>query len=542
MNLTRAANSIATRIVLLGVAVVVIGTITRYIALGHFLREDVGAVVAAQQLALTGYVAKEIEHKITERREVLENLARAVPPGLLQRPQALPAWVQERTQPQSLFSHGIAIVRPDGSTVGTQTAGPAVQARLLEAARAGHWAVGGPEIDPTDGKTLIPVAAPVRTASGVLVAMLVGRTALDAPDFLHFSARDRIGQTGGLLLISPQDKLFLASTQADMVLQPTPPPGINPLHDKAMQGYRGTGTTVNAQGMEEISAMVTVPSTGWFVVGRIPTSEALVTVGRAQRYVATNSLLIVFIFIVVAVVSLNHVFRPLRSAADHADRMTRGEVPLEPLQVVRNDEVGELTAAFNRLLAKLQHSQHQMAHMAHHDALTGLPNRTLLADRLHQTLARAQRMGECVGLLYMDLDKFKPINDQFGHDVGDAVLVKVAQRLGAVLRESDTLARVGGDEFVILLGSLGGTERAPALTAAKAVAQKCIDAMAPASDPHHELFGVCLSVGIAVEPTPCEASALQTAADNAMYLAKQRGGSVYCVAPAISTSAAIASA
>lgn len=539
MNLPRAASSIATRIVLIGVMVVVFGTITRYIALGQFLREDVGAVVASQQLALTGFVAKEIEHKITERRELLENLARVLPTNLLKQPQALHAWLQDRTQLQTLFSHGFDIALPDGSRIGSGKAAPPLQPGLLEAARAGHWAVGSPETDPADGKTVIPIASPVHTASGELVAVLVGKTAVTAPDFLSFSHLDRIGQGGGLLLISPQDKLFLAATRADMVLQPTPPPGVNRLHDQAMQGYRGTGVTVNAQGEEEISAMVSVPGTGWFVVGRIPTAEALGTVGRAQRYVAANSMVVVLIFIVVAITSLNYVFRPLRSAADHADRMTRGEAPLAPLKVVRNDEVGELTAAFNRLLAKLEHSQRQMAHMAHHDALTGLPNRTLLADRLHQTLVRAQRMDECVGLLYIDLDKFKPINDQFGHDVGDAVLVKVAQRLTAVLRSSDTLARVGGDEFVIILGSLDTSDREAALAAAQTVAQKCIDAIAPAADPHHELFGICLSIGVAVESMPCEASALQTAADNAMYLAKQRGGSVYFVAPALAAAAAL---
>ncbi|TXH90135.1 MAG: diguanylate cyclase [Rhodoferax sp.] len=537
MNLPRAARSIATRIVLIGVMVVVFGTITRYTALGHFLREDVSAVVASQQLALATFAAKDVEHKLVERKEVLENMARALPLELLQRPKALDAWLRERAQLQSLFSHGITAVRPDGAVIGQASATNPTQARLLEAARAGRWSVGSLETSPADGKALIPVAAPLRTAQGELVAVLVGRTAVTAPDFLNFSDRDRIGQGGGLLLVSSSDKVFLASTRADMVLKPTPPPGVNPLHDKAMEGYRGTGITQNAQGKEEISAMVSVPSANWFVVGRIPTSEALATVGRAQRYVATNSLVVLLIFILVAVTSLNYVFRPLRSAADHADRMTRGEAPLEPLKVVRDDEVGELTAAFNRLLAKLEQSQRQMVHMAHHDALTGLPNRTLLADRLHQTLARAQRMGECVGLLYLDLDKFKPINDQHGHDVGDTVLVKVALRLGAVLRESDTLARVGGDEFVIILGSLNTPEREQALVAAQTVAQKCIDAIAPASDPHHELFGVCLSIGIAVEQAPCEAGALQTAADNAMYLAKQRGGSIYCVAPAISASA-----
>lgn len=542
MNLSRAATSIATRIVLIGVLVVVVGTVSRYVALGRFLREDVSTVVANQQLALTTFVAKDVDHKIVERKDLLESLARVFPRSLLQRPEALQAWLQERVQLQTLFSQGIDIARPDGAFIGNKPLRNKVQPHLLDAAREGRWAVGHLEIDPTDGKALIPVSAPVRTASGELVAVLIGHTAVHAPNFLNFSAQDRIGQAGGLLLISPQDKLFLASTRPDMVLQPTPPPGVNTLHDKAMQGYRGTGITQNARGEEEIAAMVSVPSTGWFVVGRIPTAEALATVGRAQRYVAGNSLVVVLLFIVVAVTSLNYVFRPLRSAADHADRMTRGEAPLEPLKVVRNDEVGELTAAFNRLLAKLEHSQRQMVHMAHHDALTGLPNRTLLADRLTQALAWAHRQGEYVGLLYMDLDKFKPINDRFGHDVGDAVLVKVARRLESVLRESDTLARIGGDEFVIVLGPLGTGERDTALAAATTVAQKCIDAIAPASDPQNDLFGVCLSMGIAVEKTPCQADALQTAADSAMYLAKQQGGSTYVVAPTISTSPATASA
>lgn len=542
MQPTRTMTSIATRIVLIGVAVVLFGTVMRYFALGHFLREDVGAVVASQQLALTGYVAKEVEHKVLERKNALEQLAAALPLRLLEQPGEFPAWLRERQPLLPLFSRDIELARTDGRPLRGGPPAPPVQQRLLDAAHHGHWAAGAPEPGATNASTVLPISVPVRNAAGDVVALLIGKTAFDAPDFLHFSDQDRIGQSGGLLLISPQDKLFLASTNPNMVLKPTPPPGVNALHDQAMAGYRGTGTTVNAQGVEEISAMVSVPSTGWFVVGRIPTSEALATVGRAQRFVAANSLVVVFVFIAVAVAALNYVFRPLRSAADHADRMTRGEAPLAPLQVVRNDEVGELTAAFNRLLLKLQQSQSQMAHMAHHDALTGLPNRTLLADRLNQALARAQRLDECVGLLYMDLDKFKPINDRLGHDTGDAVLVKVAQRLGAVLRESDTLARVGGDEFVIILGALGATERSAALAAATTVAQKCIDAVSPASDPQHELFGVCLSVGIAVEKAPCQTEALQTAADNAMYLAKQRGGSVYFVAAAISASAATASA
>lgn len=141
---------------------------------------------------------------------------------------------------------------------------------------------------------------------------------------------------------------------------------------------------------------------------------------------------------------LRYQLRPLRHAAQHADRMTRGEIPLAPLPLIRRDEVGHLTAAFNGVLARLLASRADLEHSAHHDGRTGLPNRHLLADRMQQALGRARRGEHQVALLFLDLDGFKTINDNWGHSAGDAALCEVAARLGAVLRCEDTLARVGG--------------------------------------------------------------------------------------------------
>jgi diguanylate cyclase (GGDEF)-like protein len=225
-----------------------------------------------------------------------------------------------------------------------------------------------------------------------------------------------------------------------------------------------------------------------------------------------------------------HVFRPLLQAANQADRMTRGDAPLEPLTVVSSDEVGHLTEAFNRLLTKLQASQLQMAHMAHHDVLTGLPNRALLADRLAQALARSGRNENNVGFLYIDLDDFKPINDSLGHKAGDQALVEVARRLLSIVRESDTLARTGGDEFVVLLGELEG-DYAMAQASACTVAAKCLDAMAAPFGIQGQSFTMGASIGIAVRSGKTSAHELQVAADSAMYQAKQGGGQRYVVAP-----------
>jgi diguanylate cyclase (GGDEF)-like protein len=160
----------------------------------------------------------------------------------------------------------------------------------------------------------------------------------------------------------------------------------------------------------------------------------------------------------------------------------------------------------------------QMAYMAEHDFLTGLPNRTLLTARLDQSIALAQRHGRRVALMYLDLDHFKEVNDTRGHVIGDQLLQSAAKRLQACVRVSDTVCRQGGDEFVVLLAEVDAVRDA-ALTA-----EKLIEAMA---EPHivgeHRLH-VTLSVGISVYPDDGENSeAIVRNADIAMYHAKRNG-------------------
>jgi len=160
----------------------------------------------------------------------------------------------------------------------------------------------------------------------------------------------------------------------------------------------------------------------------------------------------------------------------------------------------------------------RIQHLAHHDALTGLPNRLLMNDRINQAIHRAKRHGEKFALLFIDLDRFKLINDTLGHEVGDALLVQVAERCHQVVRESDTVSRQGGDEFVVLLAGLGAAQDA------RHIAQKLIKALSrPYLLDNHEL-AVTASIGIAMFPGDGEsASELMRNADAAMYRAKSEG-------------------
>ncbi len=160
----------------------------------------------------------------------------------------------------------------------------------------------------------------------------------------------------------------------------------------------------------------------------------------------------------------------------------------------------------------------QLSHQAQHDALTGLPNRLLFQDRLNQALAQAERKKLQVAVLYMDLDRFKNINDMLGHASGDALLRQAASRLQACIRKTDTLARLGGDEFTVVLNELNDPQDA------MRVATKLIEAMrAPFQMDRHELF-VTLSLGISIYPDDgLESDTLMANADAAMYRAKETG-------------------
>jgi diguanylate cyclase (GGDEF)-like protein/PAS domain S-box-containing protein len=197
------------------------------------------------------------------------------------------------------------------------------------------------------------------------------------------------------------------------------------------------------------------------------------------------------------------------------------EIPVLQEMVYRVDpETGaDRFSLIARDISERKLLEEAMAHRATHDALTGLPNRALLGDRLVQAIARLERRPGSVGLLYLDLDGFKGLNDTLGHEAGDVALVEVAVRLRDALRATDTAARLGGDEFVVLLEDVGGVQEAVA------VAERIgADLRRPVLGPGGQLVQLDSSIGVAVATTPlADVQVLLRLADSAMYAAKQAG-------------------
>gem|GEM_PF-1505073 len=172
-----------------------------------------------------------------------------------------------------------------------------------------------------------------------------------------------------------------------------------------------------------------------------------------------------------------------------------------------------------RDITERKKAQDKIKHMAHHDALTQLPNRNLYIERVERAIVRAKRSGKPLAILFVDLDKFKPINDELGHEAGDAVLKTVAERMLTCVRLSDTVARFGGDEFVAILENLDHAD------SAAVVAQKILSRLLkPIPVPDGKQASVGASIGISIFPEDGKTlDELAHAADQAMYAVKESG-------------------
>jgi diguanylate cyclase (GGDEF)-like protein len=190
--------------------------------------------------------------------------------------------------------------------------------------------------------------------------------------------------------------------------------------------------------------------------------------------------------------------------------------------LVKGQGQPELLARSIRYAIERKRAEERLTYLAQYDQLTGLVNRTLFRDRLVQAMARSKRLQQPLGLMLLDLDRFKAVNDTMGHDVGDQLLRAVAGRLQECVREVDTVARMGGDEFTIILEGLSCEQDITI------VARRITESLAKPFSLREHQASIGVSIGITVYPSDDhEIDDLLKHADSAMYRAKQQGGSSF---------------
>ncbi|MBV9043086.1 MAG: EAL domain-containing protein [Acidimicrobiia bacterium] len=405
----------------------------------------------------------------------------------------------------------IELYGPDGSLVcvlaspGADTSRLSKGAWFATALSSGQPVDGGAAIDPLTGQPSLTIAIPIPTTDGrtgvLAVAVTTAATPLSAPS-------GAASQTALVELDSTRTVVLATSPKAPVKVGPV-------ARSWAPGRVHGTRTVRDADGVTRLYVEVTAKN-GWHVLAGLPLSTALAP-ARAELW--RNLLFGAAIVVLVAGLGvllgrrLGRPVRRLRHAIEAAKADNAVTAPVEGPQ-----EIAAVAEAFNETIAERRDLEHQLTHQALHDPLTGLANRALLDDRLRVALTRRRSGSTTLAVLFLDVDRFKVINDSHGHERGDDVLVAVAGRLEGQLRQGDTLARFGGDEFVVLAEEI--TSENQAMDMARRL-QRVVSQ--PLALDTGETAVVTVTVGIALAGPHSTAGDLLRDADAAMYRGKERG-------------------
>jgi diguanylate cyclase (GGDEF)-like protein/PAS domain S-box-containing protein len=650
------SRSLKTRVTLFTLTIFVLGVWALTFFASRMLQGDMQRLLGEQQFSTVSVIASNVNDRLSDRLRALEAIADQIDAGLLAHTVKLQAQLEERPILSIMFNAGTFATGVDGLAIASLpiTAGRIGVSYLdrdciVAALREGRTSIGRPVIGKRLKSPIIVMAAPIRDRQGKVIGALAGVTDLSQPNFLDEITENRYGRSGGFLLNAPKERLIVTATDRTRIMQSLPPAGVNPMLDRYMQGFEGYGVSVNSRGVEELTSAKGVPVAGWFMGVITPTADAFAPIDDMQRRMLLASLSLTLLAGLLTWWMLKRQLAPLTATADAMVALSsRKQIP-QALPVCGQDEIGQLTGGFNRLvetwiereeallkseerwkfaidgagdglwdwntqtgeaffsprykqmfgyadadfgatsdewskrihpdeapgvfaaiqpymegkpgaanvefrmlckdgswkwvlgrgmvvsrdadgkplrmigtnsdITERKAHQSQLERVAHFDALTNLPNRVLLADRLQQAMAQALRRAQHLAVVYLDLDGFKAINDQHGHDVGDQVLIALAQRMRQVLREGDSLARIGGDEFVIAL--LDVDDRAASLPMLNRLKAACAhDVQVGALS-----LQVSASVGITFYPQAqdIDADQLLRQADQAMYQAKLAG-------------------
>lgn len=386
----------------------------------------------------------------------------------------------------------------------------------------------GPVVEPVigrlTGKSVLQIAYPVRAADGTLSYILLASLDMDAYiravsqtlpyRRMHFQIWN---QDGSIIMASPDPGRDVLDVSAD-------------LRRFMLSPDAGAVATLGADATASIWVKGSLPRSrdaGLRLALNVPEAELNARIdGQFERAMGVLVALSLLVFGVAAVLGEFAVRRQTMRLMQAISRVDAGDYSPAAGAVYPRGELGQVMQALDRMVASLERQRQEIAHktealqrQARIDALTGLANRHMLTERLDQALSWARRSGRVAGVLLLDLDRFKMVNDSLGHSQGDALLQTVAGRLQQCVREDDTVARLGGDEFVVVLADMADVaDIVP-------VATKILAALAEPVSVGPQALSVSTSVGIAVYPRDgATADALLQYADTAMYRAKDRGG------------------
>jgi len=351
-------SSLRTRIAL-GMLIAVLLTLwlTTLVA-SRMLRKEMEAAIFAQQYSAVSLAAREVDRSLSDRIAAIEELA-----GRFSRSGNridAQAFLEDRIFLSRMFNWGVMVLDAEGvarASIPVKLKRTGVSYGDLPPVRdafaRGKTVVTDPLVGKATGRPVFSITAPIRDAAGRVQGLVMGITNLAEANFLDSVSTAKYGTTGDFFITAPGSRTFIASSDKRRLMQAGPPVGVNPLYDRYIDGYEGSGLAVSSRGVLELSSSRQIPSTGWLMQSVLPAEEAFAPAASLQRSLILAGLGLTVLVCSVAWWWLRRELQPAREASMLLAGMGNGSLPRQPLPIRRNDEIGQLAGAFNGLLVRI---------------------------------------------------------------------------------------------------------------------------------------------------------------------------------------------
>jgi len=487
----------------------------------YFAERQMRTVLGQEQLTLLSSAAAYIDQNLSAKRTLLAVVAErsAQDPGGVQ--QLLEQHLilrEEFFNVVAMDRHGAMIGNlNDRREIGQGNYADRAYFRDTVAAREGL--ISAPFRSKLSGRQVVLVTHPVYDAQGRLLYVLCGSIDLAQPRFFGQIESLKPSPTSYLFMLSADGTIIHHPNRNRLLRKVTEEPGVPvPATLAALNGWEGWTEGKTKTGVPALLAYKRIHAADWIIGAVYPLDEAFAPLIALRRHALLASVAVAVLAAVLGWLAIRWMLLPLAVLRRQVAGLAEGEGSIRQFDVARRDEFGELSRAFYALTRQRELAEASLRALARTDALTGISNRRMFEELFSAALARQSRSGLPLGLAYLDIDHFKRINDTHGHGVGDEVLVEFARRLKNVVRVSDTVARLAGDEFVIIFDQLSGEAEPAALGAKILAAMKEPFAAGGLRLPVGASMGIALLNG-----GSAEMDEIIRTADEALYAAKAAG-------------------
>ena len=482
------------------------------------LAQDIGE----QQYALLTSAAAYIDEDLSAKKSLLKAIAKHIAQNAMQASSMVQPLIEGHDSLRDEF-YNVTVFDHRGELIGNlndrRTIGKLNASQrpyFQDTVRDREGVISAPFKSALTGKSVVLVTEPVFDEAGKLVYVLGGVIDLQRPRFFGQLRVLRPGQTGYLLMLTSGGVIIQHPDSSRILSQVIK--GTAGAAGGAMEGREGWRRGVNASGVQSIITYKRLRNADWVVGSVFPEAEAFIPITKMRWSAGIASASVVVVAGILGWLAIWRLLKPLGALRGRVAAIMAGHGDSKAFDIGRKDEFGELSRAFFALTRQREAAQASIESLARTDTLTGLNNRRMFDEALAATIQRAGRTGQPFALAYLDIDKFKTINDTHGHGVGDEVLVEFASRLKQAVRSTDVVARLAGDEFVIIF------EHVDSQAELARLGQKIIDRVRAPFRLDSAALAVTTSIGIALSAKRgVEAAEILHAADQALYAAKLAG-------------------